>query len=56
MKTDFSTKIVKKGIMKKPTKVWFAEEVIKEDRKTQTLSPRNYSGYGICKEKGWEFE
>ena len=42
MKTDVSTKIVKKGI--------------KEDRKTQTLSPRNYSGYGIWTEKGWEFE
>jgi len=55
MKTDVPTKIVKKGIMKKPTKFWFAEEVIQEDREPQTLSPRNYSGYGIFTEKGLEF-
>ncbi len=56
MKTDVPNKIVKKGIMETQIKFWFAEEVIKEDRKTQTLPPRNYRGYGICTEKVWEFE
>ena len=42
--------------MKTSTKNCCLEAVIKEARKTQTLSPRNYSGYGICTEKGWVFE
>ena len=56
VKTDVPAKIVKKGIMKTTTKYWCSEAVIKEARKTQTLSPRNYSGYGICTEKGWIVE
>ena len=56
IKTDIPAKIVKEGIMKTPTKYWCSEAVIKEARKTQTPSPRNYSGYGICTEKGWIFE
>ena len=56
IKTDVPAKIVKKGIMKTTTKYWCSEAVIKEARKTQTLSPRNYSGYGICTENGWVFE
>jgi len=56
VKTDVPAKIVKKGIMKTTTKYWCSEAVIKEARKTQTLSPRNYSGYGICTENGWVFE
>ena len=56
IKTDIPAKIVKKGIMKTPNIYWCSEAVIKEARKTQTPSPRNYSGYGICTEKGWVFE
>ena len=56
IKTDIPAKIVKKGIMKTPNIYWCSEAVIKEARKTQTLSPRNYSGYGICTENGWVFE
>ena len=56
IKTDIPAKIVKKGIMKTPNLYWCSEAVIKEARKTQTLSPRNYSGYGICTENGWVFE
>ena len=56
VKTDVPAKIVKEGIMKTPNLYWCSEAVIKEARKTQTLSPRNYSGYGICTEKGWVFE
>ena len=56
VKTDVPAKIVKEGMMKTPNLYWCSEAVIKEARKTQTLSPRNYSGYGICTEKGWVFE
>ena len=56
VKTDVPAKIVKEGIMKTPTKYWCSEAVIKEARKTQTLSPRNYSDYGICTENGWVFK
>ena len=56
IKTDVPAKIIKKGIMKTTNMYWCSEAVIKEARKTQTLSPRNYSGYGICTEKGWIFE
>jgi hypothetical protein len=42
--------------MKTPNLYWCSEAVIKEARKTQTLSPRNYSGYLIFREKGWIFE
>ena len=56
VKTDVPAKIVKEGIMKTPNMYWRSEAVIKEARKTQTLSPRNYSCYGICTEKGWVFE
>ena len=56
IKTDIPAKIVKKGIMKTPNLYWCSEAVIKEARKTQTPSPRNYSGYGICTENGWVFE
>ena len=56
VKTNIPAKIVKEGIMKTPTKYWCSEAVIKEARKTQTLSPRNYSGYGICTENGWVFK
>jgi len=56
IKTDIPAKIVKKGIMKTPNLYWCSEAVIKEARKTQTPSPRNYSGYGICTAKGWVFE
>ena len=56
IKTDVPAKIIKKGIMKTTTMYWCSEAVIKEARKTQTLSPRNYSGYGICTENGWVFE
>ena len=56
IKTDIPAKIVKKGIMKTPNLYWCSEAVIKEARKVQTPSPRNYSGYGICTEKGWVFE
>ena len=56
IKTDVPAKIVKEGIMKTPNMYWCSEAVIQEARKTQTLSPRNYSGYGICTEKGWVFE
>ena len=56
VKTDVPAKIVKEGIMKTPTKYWCSEAVIKEARNTQTSFPRNYSGYGICTEKGWIFE
>ena len=56
VKTNVPAKIVKEGIMKTPNMYWCSEAVIKEARKTQTLSPRNYSGYGICTEKGWVFE
>ena len=56
IKTDIPAKIVKKGIMKTPNLYWCSEAVIKEARKTQTLSPRNYSGYGICTKNGWVFE
>ena len=56
IKTDIPAQIIRKGIMKTATKYWCSEEVIKEARKAQTLSPRNYSGYGICREKGWVFE
>jgi hypothetical protein len=56
VKTDVPAKIIKKGIMKTTNMYWCSEAVIKEARKTQTLSPRNYSGYGICTEKGWIFE
>ena len=56
IKTDIPAKIIRKGIMKTSTKYWCSEAVIKEALKTQALSPRNYSGYGICKEEGWVFE
>ena len=56
IKTDIPAKIVKKGIMKTPNIYWCSEAVIKEARKTQTPSPRNYSGYGICTKNGWVFE
>ena len=56
IKTDIPAKIVKKGIMKTPNIYWCSEAVIREARKTQTPSPRNYSGYGICTENGWVFE
>ena len=56
IKTDVPAKIVKEGIMKTPTKYWCSQGVIKEARKTQTPSLRNYSGYGICTEKGWLFK
>ena len=56
VKTDVPAKIIKKGIMKTPTKYWCSEAVIQEAKKVQTPSPRNYSGYGICTEKGWVFE
>ena len=56
VKTDIPAKIVKEGIMKTPTKYWCSEAVIREARKAQTPSPRNYNGYGICTEKGWVFE
>ena len=56
IKTDIPAKIVKEGLMKTPNIYWCSEEIIKEARKTQTPSPRNYSGYGICTEKGWVFE
>ena len=42
--------------MKTPNLYWCSEAVIKEARKTQTLSPRNYSGYGTCTENGWVFK
>jgi hypothetical protein len=42
--------------MKTPTKYWCSEVVIMKARMTQTLSPRNYSGYLIFREKGWIFE
>lgn len=54
--TDVPAKIVKKGIMKTPTKYCCSQAVIMEAQMTQTLSPRNYSGYGICTEKVWVFE
>ena len=56
IKTDVPAKIVKKGIMKTTTKYWCSEAVFMKAKMTQTLSPRNYSGYGICTEKGWVFE
>ena len=56
IKTDFPAKIVKEGIMKTPNMYCCSEGVIKEARKTQTLSSRNYSGYGICTENGRVFE
>ena len=56
IKTDIPAKIVKEGIMKTPNLYWCSEAVIKEARKTQTLSPRNYSGYGTCTENGWVFK
>ena len=56
IKTDIPAKIVKKGIMKTPTKYWCSEAVIMEARMTQTLSPRNYSCYVICTERDWVFE
>ena len=56
IKTDIPAKIVKEGLMKTPNIYWCSEEIIKEARKTQIPSPRNYSGYGICTEKGWVFE
>ena len=56
IKTDIPAKIVKKGIMKTPNIYWCSEAIIKEARKTQTPSSRNYSGYGICTENGWVFE
>ena len=56
IKTNVPAEIVKEGIMKTSTKYWCSEAVIKEAKKVQTLSPRNYSGYGICTEKGWVFE
>ena len=56
IKTDIPAKIVKEGIMKTPNIYWCSEAVIKEARKTQTPSPRNYSGYGICTKNGWVFE
>ena len=56
IRKNIPAKIVKEGIMKAGSLYWCSEAVIKEARKTQTLSPRNYSGYGICKEKGWVFE
>ena len=56
VKTDVPAKIVKEGIMKTPNMYWCSEAVIQEAKKVQTPSPRNYSGYGICTEKGWVFE
>ena len=56
VKTNVPAKLVKEGIMKTPNMYWCSEAVIQEARKTQTLSPRNYSGYGICTENGWVFE
>ena len=56
IKTDVPAKIVKEGIMKTPNMYWCSEAVIQEAKKVQTPSPRNYSGYGICTEKGWVFE
>ena len=56
IKTDIPAKIVKEGLMKTPNIYWCSEEIIKEARKTQIPSPRNYSGYGICTENGWVFE
>ena len=56
VKTDVPAKIVKEGIMKTPNMFWCSEAVIQEAKKVQTPSPRNYSGYGICTEKGWVFE
>ena len=56
VKTDVPAKIIKKGIMKTTNMYWCSEAVIKEARKTQTPSPSNRSGYGICTEKGWVFE
>ena len=56
VRKDVRAKIIKKGIMKTPTKYWCSEAVIQEAKKVQTPSPRNYSGYGICTENGWVFE
>ena len=56
VKTNVPAKIVKEGIMKTPNMYWCSEAVIQEAKKVQTPSPRNYSGYGICTEKGWVFE
>ena len=56
IKTNVPAKIVKEGIMKTLTKYWCSESVIKEARKTQTLSLRNYSGYGIYTKNGWIFK
>ena len=56
IRKDIPAKIIKKGIMKAGSLYWCSEAVIKEARKVQTPSPRNYSGYGICTEKGWIFE
>ena len=56
VKTNIPAKIVKEGIIKAGSLYWCSEAVIQAAKKVQTPSPRNYSGYGICTEKGWVFE
>ena len=56
IKTDVPAKIVKEGIMKTTSMYWCSEAVIKESRKTQSPSPSNRFGYGICTENGWVFK
>ena len=38
--------------MNTPNMYWCSEAVILEAKKVQIPSPRNYSSYGICAEKG----
>ena len=56
VKTNIPAKIVKEGIIKAVSLYWCSEAVIQAAIKVQTPSPRSYSGYGICTEKGWVFE
>ena len=58
IKTDVPAKIIRKGIMKTPTKYWCSEDHIQARKKAdpKISSPRYGSrdyGYGICTKNGW---
>ena len=59
IKTDIPAKIIKKGIMKTPTKYWCSEHHIqsrkKADPKPVLRRGGGYMdyGYGICTKNGW---
>ena len=59
IKTDIPAKIIRKGIMKTPTKYWCSEDHIQARKKADPkISSLRYGsidyGYGICTKNGWQ--